>query len=95
MLSLLGTLQQSLEQDLPEIQARLDAADLPGVHQLMHQIKGFAPVFCVDELVAQVFEMESLSRGQNLQALRDAYARLAPRLEQLLAEVRARLAEPR
>ncbi|MFM7025780.1 MAG: Hpt domain-containing protein [Limnohabitans sp.] len=89
VLSLLATLQQSLQDELPQLQARLDAGDLPGAQRLLHQIKGFAPVFCVDQLVAQVLEMEALSQGSDLQAARAAYARLGPQLQQLQNEVRA------
>jgi HPt (histidine-containing phosphotransfer) domain-containing protein len=92
--SLLGTLQASLEQDLPEIQARLDAGNLGGANELLHQLKGFAPVFCVDALVDQVVRVERLSKGQDLAPVREAYAQLAPHLQQLLDEVRAQRARP-
>ncbi|MBM3386265.1 MAG: Hpt domain-containing protein [Betaproteobacteria bacterium] len=88
--TLLATLQSSLEQDLPEIQARLDAGNVPGANELLHQLKGFAPVFCVDDLVAQVVAVESVSKHPEIAPVREAYAQLAPRLQQLLAEVRAR-----
>lgn len=91
VLSLLGTLQQSLQNDLPHIQARLDADDLPGANRLLHQLKGFAPVFCMDALVAEVVQVENLSKGNDAAATRAAYAHLAPKLQQLLAEVQATL----
>jgi len=93
-MTLLGTLQQSLQGDLPQIQARLDAGDLPGANRLLHQFKGFAPVFCTDALVAEVIRVESLSKGTDLQAMREAYAHLGPQLQQLLVEVQAHLAAP-
>jgi HPt (histidine-containing phosphotransfer) domain-containing protein len=93
--SLLGTLAQSLQGDLPEIQARLDAGDLPGVQRLLHQFKGFAPVFCTEPLSDEVARVERLSKGDDAPTVRSAYAHLAPRLQQLLAEVQAELARPR
>lgn len=93
--SLLGTLQQSLQDDLPRLQAQLDAGNLAAVHRALHQIKGFAPVFCPDALVAEVIRVEGLSKGNDLQAVRAAYAHLGPQLLQLLAEVQAQLALPR
>lgn len=93
--SLLGTLQQSLQGDLPRIQGLLDAGDLNGVNRLLHQLKGFAPVFCVDAMVAQVVEVEKLSKGSDLAAVREAYRLLQPQLQQLLVEVRQELATPR
>ncbi len=95
VLALLGTLQQSLQDDLPKIQASLDAGDLPGANRVLHQFKGFAPVFCVDTLVADVVRVEGLSKGIDLRAVREAYAHLGPQLVQLLREVQAHLAAQR
>lgn len=95
VLALLGTLKQSLQDDLPTIQTCLDAGDLPGANRVLHQFKGFAPVFCVDALVAQVVRVEGLSKGTDLQAVREAYRQLGPQLQTLLAEVQDHLARPR
>lgn len=95
VLTLLETLQQSLQDDLPQIRALLDASDLPGANRLLHQFKGFAPVFCVDPVVDNVIKVEALSKGTDLQAVRQAYDQLEPQLHQLLVEVRAQLAAPR
>lgn len=92
VIGLLGTLAQCLQDDLPRLQACIDGGDLSGAHRLLHQLKGFVPVFCVDSLVTDVLEAEALSKGQDTQALRQAYARLGPRLHQLLSEVQARRA---
>jgi len=54
VLSLLNTLHQTLGEDLPKIQAMLDKDDMHGVNRLLHQLKGFTPVFCVDSLVELV-----------------------------------------
>ena len=87
--TLLGTLQSSLEKDLPQIQARLDGGDLRGANELLHQLKGFAPVFCADDLVSQVVAVEALSKQTALAPVCEAYAQLAPHLQQLLLEVKA------
>ncbi len=91
--ALLVTLEQSLCNDLPQVQALLDAGDLPGANRLLHQFKGFAPVFCVDPLVAEVVQVEGLSKTTDVQAVRTAYAQLAPQLNTLLTEVQAQLAK--
>ena len=90
-----AALQQSLQDDLPQLQARLDAGDLPGANRLLHQLKGFAPVFCVDHLVAEVVRVEGLSKGTDVQAVRTAYEHLGPQLHQLLTEVQGQLAARR
>lgn len=94
-MSLLHTLEQSLQADLPRIQSLLDAGDLSGANRLLHQLKGFAPVFCVDAMVAQVVQVEKLSKGTDLSAVREAYQQLQPQLLQLLVEVQQQLAASR
>lgn len=90
--TLLTTLEQTLAQDLPQIQTLLDEGDLPGMNRLLHQFKGFAPVFCTPALVDEIVQVENLSKQTDLQAVRQAYAPLAPRLRLLLQEVQAHLA---
>lgn len=94
VMTLLTTLQQTLGQDLPRIQALLDQGDLQGVNRLLHQLKGFTPVFCVDSLVAQVVKVEHLSKLGDLVEVRDAYRELAPQLAQLQTEVGLHLKRP-
>jgi HPt (histidine-containing phosphotransfer) domain-containing protein len=87
VLSLLHTLYQTLGEDLPKIQDLLDKDDLHGANRLLHQLKGFTPVFCVDRLVEEVVTVEQLSKHAESSAVRSAYGRLAPQLEQLRNEV--------
>jgi thioredoxin-like negative regulator of GroEL len=87
VLSLLNTLHQTLGEDLSALQALLESNDAPGMHGVLHQLKGFMPVFCADTLVAQVAQVDQLSQCGDLDKLRAAYARLAPQLEQLRTEV--------
>ena len=89
--SLLVTLQQTLSNDLPRIQQLLAQDDVPGANRILHQLKGFTPVFCVDSLVEQVVSVEGLSKHGEPEEVRQAYGQLAPRLEQLRAEVSAEL----
>jgi HPt (histidine-containing phosphotransfer) domain-containing protein len=51
-LSLLKTLHKTLSTDIPLITELLSKDDVNGANRLLHQVKGFAPVFCVDALVA-------------------------------------------
>ena len=87
VMSLLMTLHQTLGDDLPRIQSLLDNDDLHGANRLLHQLKGFTPVFCVDSLVDLVVLVESLSKHADGPEVRTAYSRLAPQLEQLRTEV--------
>ncbi len=91
VLSLLKTLHQTLGEDLPRIQALLDKDDMHGANRLLHQLKGFTPVFCVDSLVELVVSVEHLSKHGASSEIRAAYSRLAPQLEQLRTEVATHL----
>ena len=91
VLSLLRTLHQTLGEDLPRIEALLAQDDMHGVNRLLHQLKGFTPVFCVDSLVELVVSVEHLSKHGESSEIRAAYSRLAPQLEQLRTEVATHL----
>lgn len=92
VLSLLKTLHQTLSDDLPRLQTLLDKEDVQGANRILHQLKGFTPVFCVDSLVAQVVFVEDMSKHANPNDLRSAYLLLAPKLEALRQEVLVHMA---
>jgi len=92
VLSLLKTLQQTLSNDLPRLLALLDKGDVHGASRILHQLKGFTPVFCVDSLVELVVQVEQLSKHCEAPELRTAYSQLAPQLDQLSQEVSHHLA---
>ena len=91
-LSLLKTLHKTLTTDISLIQDLLDTDDVGGANRLLHQVKGFAPVFCVDALVEHVVQVEALSKHGDAPEVRAAFTRLAPELSQLRSEVAAHLA---
>ncbi len=87
VLSLLKTLQQTLSDDLPRLQELLDKGEVYAANRILHQLKGFTPVFCVDSLVEQVVQVENLSKHAESSDVRTAYAQLSPQLEALRQEV--------
>jgi HPt (histidine-containing phosphotransfer) domain-containing protein len=92
VLTLLKTLQQTLSTDLPLIVDLLNKDDVLGANRVLHQLKGFTPVFCVDSLVERVVAVEQLSKHGEPAEVRNAYVALAPQLEQLRSEVATHLA---
>jgi HPt (histidine-containing phosphotransfer) domain-containing protein len=62
-----------------------------GVNDLLHQFKGFAPVFCVDSLVELVVQVEAMSKQASLKALEEAMEPLLNQLTALQAEVNRQL----
>lgn len=91
-LSLLKTLHKTLTTDIPLISSLLAQDDVGGANRLLHQVKGFAPVFCVDALVEHVSRVEDMSKHNAPEEVRSAFDRLEPELEQLRTEVAAHLA---
>ena len=91
-LSLLKTLHKTLTTDITQIRDLLAGDDVTGANRLLHQVKGFAPVFCVDALVEHVVSVEALSKHGDAPEVRSAFNLLAPELEQLRHEVAAHLA---
>ena len=91
-LSLLKTLHKTLTTDIALITDLLRKDDVGGANRLLHQVKGFAPVFCVDALVEHVVKVESLSKHGDANEVRAAFGKLSPQLEQLRQEVAAHLA---
>ena len=87
VMTLMHTLRQSLQDDLPRIEQCLAAGDVPGANEWLHQLKGFTPVFCTDALITEVVSVEALSKHAGADEVRQAYAMLAPKLAQLQDEV--------
>lgn len=91
VLTLLHTLHQTLGDDLSRIAAHVEAGDVQSANFLLHQLKGFVPVFCVDSLVELVVHAEQLSKAGGASEVRAAYQTLAPKLAQLHHEVATHL----
>ena len=60
-------------------------------NRILHQLKGFTPVFCVDSLVELVVKVEEMSKHAEIGDVRTTYNVLAPQLEALRQEVIAHL----
>jgi HPt (histidine-containing phosphotransfer) domain-containing protein len=91
VMTLLRTLHQTLGDDLSRIAAHVEAGDVQSANFLLHQLKGFVPVFCVDSLVELVVQAEHLSKAGSAAEVRAAYQTLAPQLAQLQHEVATHL----
>jgi HPt (histidine-containing phosphotransfer) domain-containing protein len=91
MNGMLVMLQDTLAQDLPLIDDFLRAGDVANANRLLHALKGFIPIFSRPELCAHVVQVEAMSKDTSNTATAPAYLALRPKLEQLLAEVRAHL----
>jgi HPt (histidine-containing phosphotransfer) domain-containing protein len=61
---LLKTLNSSLEKDTHEIAHAIETHNFEVLQKILHQLKGFAPVFCQDILVAEITRVESLCKAQ-------------------------------
>ena len=92
---LLGTLKATLEVDTPQISDAIASKNFETLQKILHQLKGFAPIFCEDALVSEIINTESLckhidSAAHQATAL-SACTQLLANLESLLLEVSAQL----
>jgi HPt (histidine-containing phosphotransfer) domain-containing protein len=90
---ILKTVQDSMAGNLPEMAHALAKDDVASFNRLLHAIKGYVPIFASDALVAQVTELEMISKTASVTTVAPLYAELAPRLEALLGEIRSFLAQ--
>lgn len=79
--------QAALGSDVPEILRLLQAGDVQAANQLLHPLKGFVPVFCVDALIDRVTEVEVLSKTATAAQVLPRFTAIVPLLTQLHAEV--------
>lgn len=84
---LMVMLEESLTRDIPRISELLAAGDVRAANKLLHGLKGFIPIFCVEGLCEQVKAVEELSKQGGLDVVAPAWARLQPDLDLLLDEV--------
>jgi len=95
---LLATLEGTLEKDMPQITSAIATENFEVLQKILHQLKGFAPVFCHDHLIAEIKHTESLctlvhSAEEKISAL-NASAQLLNDLNVLLTEVKGQLQQP-
>ena len=95
---LLTTLQSSLASEIQEIAQAIEAKNFETLKKIFHQIKGFAPVFCHDTLVAEIKATEALCKTIDNAPMQSvalhASQELLVSLNGLLAEVSAHLSAP-
>ena len=88
---ILQTAHVSLTASLPDIEHALAQGDVAKAKGLLHAIKGYAPIFCTDNLVAQIVDIEKLSKTATAAEITSPYAQLEPRLQSLLIEIQTYL----
>jgi HPt (histidine-containing phosphotransfer) domain-containing protein len=84
---MLDMLQDTLDRDVPQIDALLSQQDVASANRLLHSLKGFIPIFCVDALCDHVAQVEILSKTGSADEVGRAYAPLVPKLQQLQTEI--------
>lgn len=87
LVPMLTMLEESLSRDVGQIAELLGAGDAPAANRLLHPMKGFLPLFCNEELCAELGDVEMLSKKGSAAEVAPAYAALQPKLEHLLVEV--------
>jgi len=92
---LLGSLNSTLLTDDPVISTAIQSRNFEVLQKIWHQLKGFAPVFCQDDLVAEITRTEGLckqiSSGQGQTAALSASELLQSSLQALQLEAAAQI----
>ena len=91
MNGMLAMLQESLARDIPLVAQLLGNGQIVEANRVLHALKGFVPIFCVESLCAHVVQVEAQSKDSQSTTIGAAYAALKPELEGLLEEVNAHL----
>jgi len=84
---MLSMLEESLARDVPRIAQLLADGDVKAANRVLHGLKGFIPIFCVDALCQHVARVEEMSKTAGAAEVGIAYAPLMGDLEQLQGEV--------
>ena len=87
MQGMLSMLEESLARDVPRIAQLLNEGDVRGANRVLHGLKGFIPIFCIDALCSHVNRVEEFSKTAGAADTSAAYDALMPHLEQLQSEV--------
>ncbi len=75
---ILDTVSTSLIAVVPDIRNALEADDVALANHVLHDLKGYAPIFCADELAEQVAQVELISKTESSEVVTPLFARLAP-----------------
>lgn len=84
---MLDMLQDSLERDIPKISELLAEGNVKSANRLLHALKGFIPIFCVDALCDHVTRVEVLSKTAPTEEVAPLYAALRADLELLQTDI--------
>ncbi|OYU45056.1 MAG: Hpt domain-containing protein, partial [Burkholderiales bacterium PBB4] len=81
MQGMLSMLEESLARDIPRIAQLLSEGDVRTANRVLHSLKGFIPIYCVDALCKHVARVEELSKTAGAAEVAIAYGALMPDLE--------------
>jgi hypothetical protein len=88
VMDMLVRLDQTLSHELTQLDALVTSGDVAAANSLLHQIKGYTPVFCTPSLTGPVSHIEALSKHCSAHVLQDNYRSVAPVLQAFAQEVR-------
>lgn len=91
---ILLTVTGSMVADLPKIDEALQSGDVLTANRLLHAIKGYTPIFACDALVAQVSDVEKLSKTESASVVQVQYLPLGLELHALVTEIQTFLSGP-
>jgi len=91
---MLPILCATLEKDVSAVTELLAQGERLAAAHCLHSLKGFVPVFCHEDLGAELAAVERLCRSTDAPGIDAAFAHLAPKLLVLAKEAAHYLAHP-
>lgn len=85
---MLRLVASTLGDQIAQIATLLEAGDAKAAYAIVHQIKGFLPVFCASSLAKELADFAQVSRSGDLQEVKLHFAQIRPLLEKFDEEVR-------
>jgi hypothetical protein len=84
---MLDMLQDALDRDVPQISLLLIEGNVFAANRLLHALKGFIPIFCVESICQHVAAVELLSKSGSAAEVTLAFGSLVPKLQKLQMEI--------
>lgn len=88
---LMATLQEQLGEDLPTLQAALDAGNLESIVSAAHRIKGAAGNLSMEPLSTAAFAIEQAARSGQLASARNAFPNLCEQADRAMQFCRTKM----
>ena len=90
---MLSMIAATLGDQVNQVTSSLNAGDVRAAQAVLHQLKGFLPVFCAASLAEELVAVEQLSRTASAREVKQRFSAVKPLLLQFDREIQAWMAQ--